>query len=138
VGFVLILILQLAHIMASVEFPEPSGDPLAIENEWAIHQVRTTVDFAPRNALLNWYVGGLNYQIEHHLFPQVCHLNYPKIAPVVQQVCAEYGVPYRVHVTLRAALADHCRLLKSLGQKPEPVAGTEPRRALRAAGLAGE
>jgi linoleoyl-CoA desaturase len=131
VGLVLITILQLAHIMATVDFPEPTGDPLVVENEWAIHQVRTTTNFAPNNAVLNWYVGGLNYQIEHHLFPQICHLHYPKIAPIVRQVCEEYGIPYRSHPTLWAALVDHYNLLKWLGQEPVPVLDQSP--VLRAA-----
>lgn len=117
-GFVLATILQLAHVMDTVEFPEPTGDPMRIENEWAIHEVQTTVNFAPKNKLLNWYVGGLNYQIEHHLFPHMCHLNYPKIAPVVQQVCTEFGVSYKSYSTFREAIRDHVRTLKWLGQNP--------------------
>lgn len=117
-GLVMATILQLSHVMASVEFPEPTGDPLRIENEWAIHQMQTTIDFAPNNRLLNFYVGGLNYQIEHHLFPQFCHLHYPRIAPIVRQVCEEFGVSYRSYPTLRAALAYHVRSLRWLGTQP--------------------
>ena len=84
VGLVIAVVFQLAHINGEAEFPEPVGDPLHIENEWAIHEVQTTVDFAPRNRLLSWYIGGLNYQVEHHLLPHVCHLNYPRLAPIVR------------------------------------------------------
>jgi len=118
-GFVLATILQMAHVMDTVEFPEPVGSPLHIENEWAIHEVQTTVNFGTRNKLLNWYVGGLNFQIEHHLFPHMCHLNYPQIAPIVEQVCQEYGVQYKSYPTFREAVSDHLRALKWLGQAPE-------------------
>ena len=121
-GFVLATILQLAHVMDTVEFPEPVGSPLHIENEWAIHEVQTTVNFGPTNKLLNWYVGGLNFQIEHHLFPHVCHLNYPAIAPIVEQVCKEFGVKYKSYDTFLGAVRDHVRALKWLGQCPPELA----------------
>ena len=130
-GLIMATILQLAHIMVTVEFPEPSGEPPFVEGEWAIHQVEATIDFAPNNRFLNWYVGGLNYQIEHHLFPRMCHINYPKIAPIVRQVCREWGVTYRVYPTFGEALAEHVRSLKWLGQ-PSALADRVTASALRA------
>ena len=121
-GFVLALILQMAHVMNDVDFPEPSGDPLKIENEWAIHEVQTTSNFAPKNAVVNWYVGGLNFQIEHHLFPQMCHLLYPQIAPIVEQACKEFGVNYKSYPTFIGAVANHWLSIKEFGQKPEVAA----------------
>jgi linoleoyl-CoA desaturase len=117
------VILQMAHVTADVDFPEPTGDPLKIENEWAIHEVQTTSNFAPNNRILNWYVGGLNYQIEHHLFPHICHLLYPKIAPIVRATCEEFGLPYQSYPTFRAALKNHWRSLREFGRPPEPVSG---------------
>jgi len=121
-GFVMATILQMAHVMNDVEFPEPTGDPLKIENEWAIHEVQTTSNFAPKNAVVNWYVGGLNYQIEHHLFPHMCHLNYPRIAPIVEQTCKDYGIAYQSYPTFREAIVNHWRSIKEFGQKPEVAA----------------
>jgi linoleoyl-CoA desaturase len=92
------------------------GDPQHIENEWAVHQVETTADFAPHNQLLNFYIGGLNYQIEHHLFPHICHLNYPRIAPIVRATCEEFGIHYQCYPTWRAAFAAHLRELHLLGR----------------------
>jgi len=115
-GLVMATVLQLAHVMVTVEFPEPAGDPPYVEGAWAIHQVESTINFAPDNRLINWYVGGLNYQIEHHLFPKMCHINYPKIAPIVKQVCREFGVTYRVYPTFREALTEHVHSLHWLGQ----------------------
>jgi linoleoyl-CoA desaturase len=117
-GFVMATILQMAHVMADVDFPEPSGDPLKIENEWAIHEVQTTSNFAPNNRILNWYVGGLNYQIEHHLFPHMCHLVYPKIAPIVRATCEEFGLTYQSYPTFRAALKNHWQSLREFGKRP--------------------
>jgi len=76
------------------------------------------VDFAQSNKLLSWYVGGLNFQIEHHLFPQICHIHYPRIAEIVQQVCAENGLPYAVNKTFLVALASHTRWIRRMGAKP--------------------
>ncbi len=115
VGLILGIVFQLAHINNDSAFPEPTGDPLHIENEWAVHQVETTVDFAPHNRLLNFYIGGLNYQIEHHLLPHICHLNYPHIAHIVQTTCEEFNIRYTVYSTYREAFACHIRELKILG-----------------------
>jgi linoleoyl-CoA desaturase len=119
VGLVMGVVFQLAHINGESDFPEPVGDPRHIENEWAVHQVETTADFAPHNRLLNFYIGGLNYQIEHHLLPHVCHLNYPRIAPIVKATCEEFGVRYTCYPTWRAAFAAHVKELRLLGRRPK-------------------
>jgi linoleoyl-CoA desaturase len=125
VGLVLGIVFQLAHISGDLAFPKPVGDPLHIEDEWAIHEVETTADFAPRNKLLNLYIGGLNYQVEHHLLPHICHLNYPRLAPIVQATCAEFGIKYNCYPTWRQAFMAHWRELRLLA-RPDPVAaGTE-------------
>jgi linoleoyl-CoA desaturase len=120
VGLILGVVFQLAHISGEAEFPEPSTDPLRVENEWAIHQVETTVDFAPNNKLLSWYIGGLNYQVEHHLLPHICHLNYPRLAPIVRATCEEFGIRYNCYPTWREAFAGHWRELLVLA-RPDPV-----------------
>jgi linoleoyl-CoA desaturase len=119
VGVVIALVFQLAHISGDAEFPVPVGDPLHIEEEWAVHEVETTVDFAPRNPLLSWYIGGLNYQIEHHLLPHICHLNYPHLAPIVRQTCEEFGIRYTVYGTWREAFGCHWRELYLLARPAE-------------------
>jgi linoleoyl-CoA desaturase len=119
VGLIMGVVFQLAHINGDVVFPEPVGSPQHIDNEWAVHQVETTADFAPRNWLLNFYIGGLNYQIEHHLLPHICHLNYPRIAPIVQATCEEFGIRYTCYNTWREAFACHLRELRLLGSTSE-------------------
>jgi linoleoyl-CoA desaturase len=121
VGLVMGVIFQLAHINDHAAFPEPVGDPPHIDNEWAVHQVEATSDFAPHNWLLNLYIGGLNYQIEHHLLPHVCHLNYPRLAPIVRATCEEFGIRYNCYATWREALASHWRELRLLGHESAPA-----------------
>jgi linoleoyl-CoA desaturase len=115
-GVVMGVVFQLAHINGDTTYPEPVGSPRHIENEWGVHQVQTTADFAPHNWLLNFYIGGLNYQIEHHLLPHICHVNYPKIAPIVRATCEEFGVRYMCYPTWRQAMACHLRQLRALGR----------------------
>ena len=122
VGLILGVVFQLAHISGAAEFPEPVGSPPHIENEWAMHQVETTVDFAPRNRLLSWYIGGLNFQVEHHLLPHICHLNYPRLAPIVAATCEEFGIRYNCYATWREAFVSHWRELHLLGRAGEPRA----------------
>lgn len=117
VGLVMGVVFQLAHINGDATFPEPVGKPQHIENEWAVHQVETTVDFAPKNRLLSFYVGGLNFQIEHHLLPHVCHVNYPRLAPIVRATCEEFGIRYTSYTTWREAFACHLRELRLLGRE---------------------
>jgi linoleoyl-CoA desaturase len=113
-GITMSIVFQLAHCVEETAFY--AGE---VPDEWAVHQIATTVDFAPRSRLLRWYLGGLNFQIEHHLFPRLSHVHYPRIAPIVQRICAERGVPYRVHDTFRAALRSHYRLLRGNGRVPK-------------------
>jgi linoleoyl-CoA desaturase len=92
--------------------PDAKG---VIADDWAAHQMRTTVDFSPGNPVIGWYVGGLNYQIEHHLFPRVSHVHYPAIAPIVERTAREFGLPYNVNRTLLEALRSHFALLRRIG-----------------------
>ena len=88
-----------------------------LPDAWAAHQVRTTVDFARGSRLLTWYLGGLNHQIEHHLFPRVCHVHYPALSPIVERACLDFGLPYSVHETLSGAISSHFRWLRRMGRE---------------------
>lgn len=113
-GLVLSVVFQLAHTVEEAAF---SVDPPEgrIPTPWAVHQVAATVDFARGDRLVSWLVGGLNFQIEHHLFPTLSHVNYPAIAGIVEQTCREYGVPYASNPTFGAAVASHFRWLRRMG-----------------------
>lgn len=117
-GFCLSCIFQPAHIMETSGFAEP----LIVENErlmedsWAVHEIANTTNFAPNNKLLSWFIGGLNFQIEHHLFTNICHIHYPKIVPIVKSTTSEFRIPYHEQPTFRKALKKHVNMLKELGR----------------------
>jgi linoleoyl-CoA desaturase len=112
-GLTLAVVFQLAHCLEESSFPEPD-EKNKMQFDWARHQISTTVDFAPNNKLMTWYVGGLNYQVIHHLFPKISHVHYPKISKIVTEVCEEFNVPYQVHDSFRSALGSHFRHLRRL------------------------
>ena len=78
-----------------------------------------TADFSPRNPLLSWYVGGLNFQVEHHLFPRISHVHYPAVASIVRGVCADAGVRHFTHPTVWHAVRSHVRYLRRMGRAPQ-------------------
>lgn len=117
-GFIMATVFQLAHVVEEAEFPLPTDDGV-VENAWAIHQMETTADFAQKNRIISWFVGGLNFQVEHHLFPNICHVHYPAIAKIARQTAEEFGVAYHAQKSVWSALRSHLRMLKQLGQ-PAP------------------
>lgn len=119
-GFILAVTFQLAHMVEKAQFPEPKENQ--IKENWFVHQLATTADFAQHNKLLTWYIGGLNYQVEHHLFPGISHVHYPEIAKIVKKTTDEFGVQYNVYKNISQALSSHIRMLVKMGKTPEPKA----------------
>lgn len=117
-GYTLAIVFQLAHVVEETEFESVKTEPKLIENEWAIHQVITTANFAANNKFISWFTGGLNYQIEHHLFPGVSHVHYPSLSNIVRVTCQKYNLPYNYFPTMYKAIASHYSHIKSLGKKP--------------------
>ncbi|MES2431499.1 MAG: acyl-CoA desaturase [Bacteroidota bacterium] len=115
-GLLISIVFQLAHTVEHTDFPVPS-DENKIENDWAIHQLETTANFATKNKLISWLVGGLNFQVEHHLFPKISHVHYPAISKIIKQTCQEYGVKYIEYHKMRHAIVSHVTYLKRLGQE---------------------
>lgn len=115
-GIIMSIVFQMAHVVEGTEqpIPDPEGN---IENEWAIHQLYTTANFSTYNPFLRWLIGGLNFQIEHHLLPHVCHIHYPKIAPIVKKTAQEFGLPYHQNPSFSRAVLSHIKTLKILGRK---------------------
>ena len=114
-GNVLAWVFQLAHCVGAAEMIDARpGERLS--TSWAAHQVSTSVDFARHSRVLSWYLGGLNFQVEHHLFPQVCHTHYPALAPLVEEVCEAHGVRYRSLPSLGAALRANLDWLRAMGR----------------------
>ncbi len=114
-GLILTVVFQLAHTVEGTSHPIPD-EYGTIENTWAIHQVNTTVNFARHNKLISWYVGGLNFQIEHHLFPRVCHVHYPAISEIVKETVEEFGIAYMENPTFGEALQSHIATLQRFGK----------------------
>ncbi|MGH7657791.1 MAG: fatty acid desaturase family protein [Gemmatimonadales bacterium] len=114
-GFALGIVFQLAHVVEETTHPLPD-DAGAMPQSWVVHEMFTTANFAPSNRLLGWYVGGLNYQVEHHLLPKVCSVHYPELSVIVRRIAQEHNLPYHSHVTLTSAVRSHARTLRFFGQ----------------------
>ena len=116
-GVILTIVFQLAHVVEKVEMPLPSnlGN---MKNSWAIHQLFTTSNFSTNNKILNWFSGGLNFQVEHHLFPKISHIHYKKISKIVKKTALEFNLPYNEYRTTRDAIKSHFNFLKLMGTKP--------------------
>ncbi len=110
------IVFQMAHIVEGAEQPGLNKEG-NIENEWAIHELQTTVNFSRNSRILAWYIGGLNFQIEHHLFPNICHVHYKKISPIVEQTAKDFGLEYNSKPTFIDAIVSHTKMLKALGRK---------------------
>jgi linoleoyl-CoA desaturase len=115
-GAMLSIVFQLAHCVEEAEFPLPDAESHKIEAAWAVHQAQTTVDFARSSRIVAWLLGGLNFQIEHHLFPRICHVNYPALAKIVEKTCRQFGVRYVEHKTFWSGLASHFLWLRRMGR----------------------
>lgn len=113
-GIILSVVFQLAHTIEGTSHPVPN-EKGEIENDWAIHQLNTTANFSRHNKIISWYVGGLNFQIEHHLFPRISHIHYPAISNIVKQTAGEFHIPYIENKTIWSAIASHLRLLRKFG-----------------------
>ena len=114
-GTALSVVFQVAHCVEEAAFPYPTAGTERVERAWAIHQAETTVDFARPSRVAAWLLGGLNFQIEHHLFPRVSHVNYPAISKLVEQTCRDFSVAYTEHGSFREGVAAHFRWLRQMG-----------------------
>jgi linoleoyl-CoA desaturase len=118
-GLTLSIVFQLAHVVENTEFENVALDETKhVETAWAEYQLKTTSNFAMKSKVISWFVGGLNFQIEHHLFPKVSHVHYPAISKIVMKKCAVYNIPYNKFDTMLQAVASHFRIMRSLGKAP--------------------
>ena len=125
-GLILALIFQPAHVIEETDFFK-TDDNGTVENNWAIHQLKTTCNFANNSTFFSWFIGGLNYQIEHHLFPHICHVHYKGISKIVKATALEFGLPYYQHKTFYSAVKSHFTLLHQLGTgKYDEMVKVEP------------
>lgn len=115
-GFVISVVFQLAHIVQDASFHLPDNLSFKIDTEWAVHQIQTTADFATKSKIVSWFTGGLNFQVEHHLFPRISHIHYPKISQLVKETCEQFDITYMEFPTLLSAVKSHVLHLKQVGQ----------------------
>ena len=116
-GIILSVVFQLAHVVPKTEMPLPDKEG-NLEHTWAVHQLFTTSNFAPTNKFISWYTGGLNHQVEHHIFPHISHIHYGEIAKIVKDTALEFNLPYNEYKTFQKAIIEHFNQLKTLGVKP--------------------
>ncbi len=114
-GLVLGLVFQLAHVVEDTEILHAENN--TISDAWAVHQLRTTANFSPKSKLANFLCGGLNLQVEHHLFPKICHVHYRRLSDIVRKTALEFDLPYHVNRSFSSALKSHYLLLKGMGRK---------------------
>ncbi len=114
-GIVIAVVFQLAHVVEETHFHSATETP-EIEAEWAVHQIQTTSNFAMKSPIVNWYTGGLNFQVEHHLFPRISHVHYPALSEIVQETCNQFGIPYNSHRTLLQAVRSHVVHMRHIGR----------------------
>lgn len=119
-GLILSIVFQLAHMVEQAETPLPD-ETGTMKNTWAIHQLFTTVNFSTKNRIVNWFTGGLNHQVEHHIFPNISHIHYTKISKIVKKTAQEFNLPYNEYKTTRKAVIAHFKHLKQMGMKPATV-----------------
>src|SRR6187551_3131073 len=115
-GFYLTIMFQLAHLISNTHFESAEKNINQIRSEWEIHEIKTTSNFAIENKIISWFLGGLNFQIEHHLFPKISHIHYPAISKIIKQTCEEYGVKYIEFRRMRHAIASHTIHLRNMGR----------------------
>jgi linoleoyl-CoA desaturase len=117
-GLLISLVFQVAHIIPNADFPLPDKNGL-IAGDWFMHQFATTCNYSPNSRLFSWLIGGLNFQIEHHLLPGVCHIHYQKLSKIVIETAEEYGMPYHSNQTFFSAIWEHAKMLRTLGNMPQ-------------------
>ncbi|MDQ6610100.1 MAG: acyl-CoA desaturase [Bacteroidota bacterium] len=116
-GLTLSMIFQLAHIVEKTDFEKAADGPIQLDTEWAVHELRTTANFGPGNKILTWFAGGLNFQVEHHLFPRISHVHYKALSKIVRTHCEQFGIPYHSYQNMRQAVLSHIKMMKQLGKK---------------------
>lgn len=116
-GLTLAIVFQLAHVVEATHFIDANNSTQQIKHEWAVHQIQTTADFATDNKIVSWFTGGLNFQVEHHLFPKISHVHYPAIHKIVKDACQKFSIRFNNYPSVHSALFSHFRFMKQLGMQ---------------------
>ncbi len=117
-GVVIAVVFQLAHVVEPTATSFTTKEAIIaqpIKTDWAIQQIESTANFGTNSKWLSWLLGGLNFQVEHHLFPRISHVHYPKISKIVKETCAEFNVQYKEFPSMMAAVISHLKYLRQIG-----------------------
>jgi len=114
-GFLISIVFQVAHVMPTTNYLK-AEDSEKINKDWYVHQLESTANYSPNSRFFSWIIGGLNFQIEHHLFPNICHVHYRKLSQIVKKTAKEYDVPYIIYNSFGAAIKQHFKMLLLLGK----------------------
>jgi linoleoyl-CoA desaturase len=87
------LIFQVTHVNTMVEFPSVDKTHL-LKKDWYEHQIATAINYAPESQLALFLTGGVNLQIEHHLFPDIPANRYAEVGEKVKEITEKYGQNY--------------------------------------------
>lgn len=112
-GVLIALVFQVAHVVEQTSFM--NAEDKSTQDEWAVTQLKGTANFATSNRIVLFFTGGLNHQIEHHLFPRISHVHYPKVSAIVKDTCKEFGIQYHEYKTFIGAVASHYAHLRNMG-----------------------
>lgn len=115
-GSLILLVLVVPHINEDAALYE-SDYSIRNQNDWVLHQIHSTVDSSVNSQLLNWFTGGLNTHLVHHLFPNICHVHYLQLTRLIKQMLCEQGIKYKKK-TFASSIIDHFKYLKLMGMKP--------------------
>jgi len=115
-GILIAVVFQLAHVVEETQFSNAMNTTGVVEDEWAVHQIKTTANFATKSRMISWFTGGLNFQVEHHLFPRISHIHYPKVNQLVKETCEQFGIQYNEHRTMFGAIRSHLVHLREVGK----------------------
>ncbi len=115
-GTVIAIVFQLAHVVEEADFVDVKSTDGKVDVEWAVHQINTTSNFATGSSFVHWFTGGLNHQVEHHLFPRISHVHYPELSKIVKDTCAQFGIQYNEHKTVLQAVRSHVVHLREIGR----------------------
>lgn len=113
------MILLPVHLVDDTVFPMPDEEENMIKNNWSVHQLDCTSDFAVNSSVVSWMAGGLNQHLAHHLCPTICHIHYGPLTKIIQEVAKEHKLDYKANSWM-GAIASHWRFLYKMGRIDNP------------------
>ena len=115
-SFYLIVLPNHDSIVVNTNLETMKTDNPHMLKDWSVQQIVSSANFSNTDSMhdkvMTYLLGGMNYQIEHHLFPTICHIHYPRLSLIVKKICAKYNIPYVVRRNIFDCIKEHYLLLK--------------------------